>query len=122
MIGANAVLTIIRDPAAPDRYGETPANGTIVWQGRAHGYLKRARTLRRNGDAQMNVKTDTFVLLNSAGAPILEQAGPDWTASVVEIEDQRTAARETKTFRVVSMENRAAGLAVDSLKLTLQET
>jgi hypothetical protein len=122
MVGANAVLTQINGPGTPDRYGDVAAVGPALWTGRAAGYLKRAKANARSGGIQITEKTDEFVILNSTGAAILDQAGPDWSATTVTIEDQRALARVTKTFRVLAMENRAAGLAVDSVRLELQET
>jgi hypothetical protein len=123
MVGANAVLTMIQGPGTIDAYGDTATDGAALWEGRAAGYLKRQQASRRdvNGN-QTDNKADRFILLNSTGAAIVEQAGPDWTSTVVTIEDRRTLATVTKTFRVLEMENRAAGLAVDSVALTLQET
>lgn len=126
---ANAYLTKITAAGAPDRYGD-PAAGSDLWTGRAAGYLKRVhRTALSPGlqiagtstSQQTMVKVDVFTILNTAGAPILEAAGPDWEATTVTIEDRRTATPVTRTFRVTAMENRAAGTIVDSVRLELEE-
>lgn len=125
----NAVLTKITGPGVPDRSGD-PGAGTVLWTGRAAGYLKRIhRTalgpgLQVAGSAssqQVRVKVDVFTILNTTGAPILEAAGADWEATTVTIEDCRTRTPVTRVFRVVAMENRAAGLIVDSVRLELEE-
>lgn len=119
----NATLTMIQAAGTIDAYGDTADDGPVLWEGAARGYLKRSRSDRRDiGGQQIDVNTDMFILLNSAGAGVVEQAGPDWSSSVVTIIDQRTAPAATKSYRVVAMENRAAGLPVDSVALKLQET
>lgn len=123
MVGANAVLTKIQAAGTIDRYGDTVTDGPLAWQGRVTGFLKRARaTHRDSNDSQVNVKTDQLILMASTVARLLDQAGPDWAAGVLTIEDQRTISRTVRTFRIVGSENRAGGLTVDSVRLDLQET
>lgn len=118
----NAVLTKISGAGKPDRYGE-PGEGSELWIGRASGYLKRERRTVTSGGQQVNVRRDIFTILASAGAPVLEVAGPDWEASKVEIEDHRASDPVVRTFTVTAMENRAAGTIADSVRLELdQET
>lgn len=116
---ANAVLTQITSAGSPDAYGD-PTAGTVLWTGRAPGYLKRQRGTRLGANGQqVDARADTFTILNTAGAAILEAAGADWEATTVTIEDQRTSPPVTRTFTVRAMENRAAGTIVDSVRLEL---
>lgn len=131
MTATNAVLTKITGAGAPDRYGD-PGAGQVLWSGRAAGYLKRVRrsvlSMRLSvegsgGGVQTDVRVDIFTILASASAPVVEVAGPDWEATTVEIEDQRTSPPVVRTFTVTAMENRAAGTIADSVRLELdQET
>lgn len=116
----NAVLRAINGPSTPDRYGDT-GTGDPVWEGEARGYLKRSRRTVISGGAEMPVRRDVLTVLNTQGAPVLELAGADWEASTVTVEDQRTADPVTRVFRVVAMENRAAGTIADSVRLELGE-
>lgn len=117
----NAVLTKITAPGTVDRYGDPTTAGGALWTGRAAGYLKRIRRTVLSSGQQVAVKLDVFTILDSAGAPALQVAGPDWEASTVIIEDHRTATPAIKTFRVVQMEHRQAGLDVDSVRIELEE-
>jgi hypothetical protein len=114
----NAVLTAISGPGAPDAYGDPGTPGSL-WSGRARGYLKRVRKTVVSGGEQVEVRRDIFTILASAGAPVLEVAGPDWEATTVTIEDHRGTSPVTRSFAVVMMENRAAGTSLDSVRLEL---
>lgn len=114
----NAVLLTITGPGAPDEYGDT-TTGSVVWQGRAPGYLKRQDRTIVSGGTQVDLKRDTFTILVSAGAPVLEVAGPDWEATTVVIDDLRGVSPVRRRFMVVAMEHRAAGTPVDSVRLEL---
>jgi hypothetical protein len=115
----NAVLVEIATPGPLDAYGD-PGTPVPVWTGRAGGYLKRIRKTVLSGGASVRVATDVFTILDSHAAPILVEAGPDWTASSVVIEDRRTAMSVTRRFRVNAFEHRAAGTEVDSCRLELE--
>lgn len=116
----NAVLTEIRGPGTLDAYGDPADDGPVLWSGRAAGYLKRTRKSVLSGGAQVDVKTDVFWLLDSAGAPVLQTAGPDWEAATVVIEDRRVASSPvTRRYTVNAMEHRQAGTPVDNLRLEL---
>jgi hypothetical protein len=115
---STAVLLEIAGPGALDDSGD-PGAPVPVWTGRAAGYLKRERrSVVRDGN-QVDVRQDIFLILRAAGAPVLESAGPDWTASTLVIEDRRTPTAVTRRFTVTAMENRAAGTAVDSIRVEL---
>lgn len=116
----NALLTAISSAGSPDEYGD-PGAGAALWSGRAAGYLKRVSKTIVSGGREVSVRRDIFTILNRAGAPVLEEAGPDWEATTVTIEDLRQAAPVTRTFRVLAMENRAAGTDVDSVRLELDD-
>lgn len=117
---ANATLTAINGPGAPDAYGDT-TDGSELWTGEARGYLTRiARTVVSSGE-QLFIKQDIFALPRTESAPILEAAGPDWTATSITIEDRRDpAGAVTRTFRVKAMEDRAAGTILDHIRLELE--
>lgn len=115
---ANAVLTAIYAPGSPDEYGDT-TDGSVLWAGRASGYLKRSRRSVVSGGRELQIRRDVFTILATAGAPVLTVAGPDWEATTVTIEDQRVSPPVTRRFTVVAMEDRAAGTIVDSVRLEL---
>lgn len=121
MSTTNAVLTTIRAAnATVDSYGvPTVSTSTVLWSGEAAGYLKRVQQPRQSGGAARDEGSDTFTILDSALAPAVAVAGPEWAASHVTIRDCRVSPAVTKTFRVLSAEHRSAGLTVDSVKLSL---
>lgn len=126
-VTANATLTEIRGPGTIDLHGRRTADGAVLWTGRAAAYLKRVRRMvlttgMREGmqtGVQAMAKTDVLWLLGSTGAPVVEQAGPDWEGSTVTVEDNRTGTPVTRVFQVLGMENRAAGTIVDNVRLEL---
>jgi hypothetical protein len=117
---ANADLTAIHGPGVPDGNGD-PAPGPLLWSGTARGYLTRTdRTVLSDGQ-QTRLKVDVFQLPAIAGAPILEAAGPDWTATTVTILDRRAQATPVElTFRVAAMENRVTGTILDQVRLEFE--
>lgn len=115
----NAVLTQIASPGAPDAWGD-PGTPVVQWTGRAGGFLKRERKTVLSAGANVRVVTDVFWLLDRTAAPVIEEAGADWAASTVVIEDQRTPIPVTRRFRVNAAEHRAAGTIVDNLRLELE--
>jgi hypothetical protein len=119
--GENAVITAITGPGSPDESGDPRDDGAVLWSGRAWGYLKRSDRTVLSGGNQVKVQADVFTVLDTAGAPLLAESGPDWTATTVTIEDHRKLAPVTRTFRVDAMEHRAAGTVADSVRLELDE-
>lgn len=117
---SNSVLTEITPAGALDDTGD-PTTGTPAWEGRAQGYLKRMDRQEVSGGQQVTVHETVFFLLTSMGAPAIESAGPDWQASTVVIEDQRTTPPVTRRWTVDGMENRMAGTIVDSIRLQLTD-
>jgi hypothetical protein len=115
----NAVLTQIATPGPLSDNGD-PGTPVQVWSGRAAGYLKRTRKSVLSNGAQVRVVLDVFWILDSELAPVIEVAGADWEASSVVIEDQRTATPVQRRFTVSSMEHRAAGTEVDSVRMELE--
>lgn len=123
----NATLTAIETPADLDEYGD-PGGTTSAWTGRADGFLEildHQETVGAHqangaiaGGRQTSIQLTTFRLLDDAGAPIIEQAGPDWSGTTVLIEDRRLTTPVTLRFSVVGMEHEANGL-LDSILLTL---
>lgn len=114
----NAVLLSINDAGSADEYGDATA-GTALWSGRAAGYLKRVAKTVVSGGQEVKVRRDIFTILASAGAPVLEVAGPDWEATTVTIDDLRGPTPVRRRFTVTAMENRAAGTPLDSVRLEL---
>lgn len=114
----NAVLVSITGPGSPDAYGDT-ITGTVVWSGRAAGYLKRVHKTIVSGGQEVDVRRDIFTILNTAGAAVLEVSGADWEATTVVIDDLRGPSPVRRRFTVVAMENRAAGTPLDSVRLEL---
>jgi hypothetical protein len=115
---ANAVLTEIAAPGPLADNGD-PGTPVAVWTGRAPGYLKRSSKSILSAETNVKVPVDTFTILDSAGAPIVAEPGPDWEASTVVIEDRRTGVAVARRFTVNAAEHRAAGTIVDSLRLEL---
>lgn len=120
MIGDNAVLLEVLGPGTPDRYGDT-GDGASVWTGRASGYLKRERRTGQSGGDQVNARRDVFFILDTAGAPVLEAAGPDWSATKVKIEDRRQSPPRIRTFTVNTMEHRQGGAMSSNVRLELDQ-
>lgn len=114
----NAVLVEIAQPGPLAPNGD-PGTPVTVWTGAARGYLKRSRRQTVVKGESVSGKRDTFTILNSQAAPVLEKAGGNWEASTVVIRDERTGSPQERRFTVRGMENRAAGTPVDSVKLEL---
>lgn len=114
----NATLTEIAQPGPLGPNGD-PGDPVVVWSGRARGYLKRLRRTVISGGQDVRLKRDIFTVLNSAGAPPVETAGPDWEACTVVIDDERELTTRTRRYAVRGAENRAAGTPVDSIRLEL---
>jgi hypothetical protein len=119
-VPVNATLTAIAAPGPLGPSGD-PGTPVTVWQGRAKGYLKRIRRQVVSGGQSVDLKRDIFTLLNSEGAPVIEQAGADWEGSTVVIADERTPTLQERRYVVRGMENRAAGTPADSIRLELAE-
>jgi hypothetical protein len=116
---SNATLVEIAEPGPLAANGD-PGDPVAVWAGRASGYLKRVRKQVLSGGAQVRLATDTFTILDTELAPVIEEAGADWEASSVVIEDMRTGTVVARRFMVNAMEHRAAGTIVDSVRLELE--
>lgn len=117
---SNADLLQISGPGAPDRNGD-PGSGAVLWSGEAPGHLARVNSTEIVAGAQTPVRLDVFHIPVSAGAPVLEAAGPDWTATTVTLRDRRTPTSPvTLTFRVDRMEHRAQGTILDHVRLELE--
>lgn len=114
----NATLIEIARPGTLAANGD-PGEPVTVWTGRARGYLKRTRRQALSGGVSIAVRKDTFTLLASQGAPVIEQAGGDLEAYTVVVADERTSIIQQRRFTVRGMENRAAGTIVDSIRLEL---
>lgn len=118
MLVNNATLVEIAAPGPLDTNGD-PGEPETVWTGRARGYLKRVRRQTISGGVNVRVKRDIFTVLRTTGAPALEQAGGDWEAYTVLIDDERTSETQQLRYTVRGMENRAGGTPVDSVRLEL---
>jgi hypothetical protein len=115
---ANAHLTKIETPGAPDTRGRATAL-TTAWAGSARGYLERRSREDLVTDRQAMVGTDTFTILDAEGAPIVEQAGPTWKGSVVTIADERSGGSIVTRWRVADVVHEAFG-TLDSVTLALE--
>lgn len=115
----NATLLKIENPdsAEVDEYGES-GEPVAVWTGRADGYLERQDHQEISGGQEVDVEGITFRLLDDAGAPVLAEAGPNWSGSTIVLEDRRLDDVVTSRFSVIGMEHEANGL-LDSVLLTL---
>jgi hypothetical protein len=113
----NALLLEVRAPGAIDRTGAVGV-GTVLWTGRAGGYLKRQRAQTKRSGEEDKGRMDTFTILRSQ-APVLEQAGPNWKATTILVEDHRGQTPVQRHFTVQGMEDRAVGSIVDSVRLEL---
>lgn len=119
MVTTNAALVEIRGAGEIDRSGDTTPDGPVLWAGTAAGYLKRKRRTVISGGQQVRDDIDVFTILDTAGAPVLEAAGPDWEAATIVVDDQRTGTTIRKRFTVDAMEHRAAGTIADSVRCEL---
>lgn len=117
-VTANSTLTAVHAHGAVDSYDGTGTEGTLVWEGTAPGCLTRVRQTRQTDGVERKGATDRFVIL-SRDAPAGMTPGPDWEASTVTIRDERGPTPVERTFRVLGLDHRAAGLSVDSTRLEL---
>lgn len=117
----NAVLVMVSKPGDPDAYGDVTTDGVAMWVGQAAGYLKReTRHVIEDGRSVM-VKRDVLWLTDTAGAPVVESPGARWQGSQVTVDDLRLSTPVRRVFTVAGMEHRAAGTAVDNVRLELAE-
>jgi hypothetical protein len=97
---SNARLREIRDTPAMDTSGRKTAQGALLWQG-ASGLPRpranrptcsaaRHRATTRSSPASKPSSTDTFTILDAAGAPLLERPGSEWEGTTITVEDFRT--------------------------------
>lgn len=114
----NATLVEISSPGPLAGNGD-PGEPVPVWQGTARGYLKRVRRSVVSGGVNVPLRRDIFTLLRTSGAPPLERAGGNWEAYTVTLVDERAPGSVRSRFTVRGMENRAAGMPVDSIRLEL---
>lgn len=122
----NARLIEIRSAPPVDMNGDIDGIGNLLWAGQAYGYLKRERRTvlvdRITGDigrASTDVVRDLLWVTDLEGVPVVETPGARWAGSQILVDDLRTATPVRRRFTVKHMEHRAAGLAVDNLRLEL---
>lgn len=115
----NARLIEIRQPPAVDVNGDQATLGDLLWAGVAAGYLKRERRTVTVDGASTNLSRDVFWITDLEGVPVVETPGARWAGSQILVDDLRTATPVRRRFTVKHMEHRAAGLAVDNLRLEL---
>lgn len=122
---ANAALTKLERPGPLAANGD-PGNYVEVWTGEAPALLDRqetAVTVRATDGSTVGLqladtqRRDTLTVLDGV-APIVEQAGPDWQAYRITIDDQRTNPSRERTFQIHDLKRDMYGL-LDSITLTL---
>lgn len=128
---ANAYVTALSQPGAPDRNGDVSASGDDAWVGRCPAYLRRVRTrvMTTRGDVGdgsqriqwSSVFRDMLVVQSPPQALLAAVPGDDAQGWTVVVEDRRPIAQRTSRFRVVTVDHRAAGTRVDSLRLELDD-
>lgn len=121
----NAALIEVRAPGALDKYGKQTVLGTVLWVGRAPGYLKRPRRSTVTGGDERTVKGDELILRAVLGVPTRIAPGAAWDGATVTVDDFRDGNGVRRRFRVQAADLRGVGSLVDSLRLDLvneQET
>lgn len=128
MVGENAVLLAINPPGTVDAYGDVATAGTASWTGRVPACLTRSRkvaaamkTERGTGGEMTLIEADVLIIRRAHAAPVSELPGDQSRATTILVEDRRTDTPVTKRFRVVGVDNRAAGTIADGLRLTLAD-
>lgn len=120
MIGENAALLELNGPGTPDSYADVPTKGPSLWSGRAPAYLKRERRRTVSGGEVILVERDVLTVRRETGAPPIEVPGDQQGATTVLVEDRRSTP-VTRRFRVISVDNRAAGTIADAIRLELTD-
>lgn len=128
---SNAVVTQLAPPGTPDRTGDVTTPGTAAWVGRCPAYLRRVRTrvLASRGDvgdgsqrAQLTTVFRDMLVVQSPPQQLLAAVpGDDTGGWTILVEDRRPITPGTRRFRVVTVDHRAAGTRVDSLRLELDD-
>lgn len=121
MTGENAALLEINTAGTPDAYGDVTTKGTSEWAGRVPAHLKRVRRRVVSGGTVTPVEMDVLVVLRSHGVAAPSPPGDQQAADTLLVEDQRGPAPVTRRFRVVGVEDRAAGTDVDSWRAELAD-
>lgn len=125
---ANCVLTKIQAPGQHDDWDRPdPTGGAVLWQGRAKAYVGRSLELavgqRRQGVTDADVeaeRTDDTLTILDGRAALGILAGPDQTASLLTIEDQRVTPFVTLTFRASKVRHQMFGL-LDYIEVKLRD-
>ena len=122
----NCVLLDVRLPGVPDDYGKVAAAGVVAWTGRLSGYLKREnrRTMTgtlTTGQQMTVVDRDILYVQGAPYALASATAGDQQSASTVLVDDRRKNPSVQRRMRVVAVEDRAAGLPVDSVRVELDD-
>lgn len=115
---ANCRVTALLAPGTVDGYGLETADGTVLWSGDAPAFLTRTRRIRTVDGVSVEQDVDTLTILDGAGPGIVEVAGPSWTATRVQVADERTGTPVTATWRVTAIRHDAHGL-LDHVTLDL---
>ena len=127
---ANAYITTLTEPGAPDRNGDVTAAGADAWIGRCPAYLRRVRTRvlsqsqATTGQQYVEWATayrDMLVVQSPPQQLLSAVPGDDAQGWTVVVEDRRPVAQRTSRFRVVTVDHRAVGSRVDSLRLELSD-
>lgn len=120
MRDANATVTAVVAPGGVDEYGDA-TTGTTAWAGSQDCYLTRPRRTTSR-DREQDSRVDMAVL-PAAGCEDLLAAlrqGDNAVASRVTVVDRRSGGAVTRTYELAGLDVRAAGLSVDSARLTLR--
>lgn len=133
MIGENCVVLELRGPGTEDGYGQVAdeATGPLIWSGRAPATIRTVRRQQKtqsntsqaaSGERTTRVEADMLVIRRLAGVPFDQLAvGEQAKGTTVLVEDRRTGTTQTTRRRVVALDNRAGGLAVDAIRLELAD-
>lgn len=121
---ANAALVKIERPDGLAPNGD-PTYADL-WAGEAPALLERREAVAvvqaADGDSTTlqlaGVADDDTLTVLDGVAPVIERAGPDWTASRITVDDQRTNPSKLRTFQVTKADRDMHGL-LDSITLTL---
>lgn len=126
MVQTNATLTAINSAGARDRHGDVADEGALKWSGTRRGYLTRRTRSVSVGDARADggqrrerVKVDVLVLRGRL--PISVEPGDQSAGDTIVVVDHRSGEDVEKRFRVVGVDMRAVGSAVDSATLELAD-
>lgn len=120
-LGENCVVLQLTEAPIVDDYGDaTDVSDSVIWEGRAPSHLRRKRIRVYDQRGFTLEDRDMVIVRDIHGLPCEDiKAGDQRIATTILIDDLRAGNTVRNRYTVESVEHRAGGGIVDSVKLVL---